>query len=304
MIAPRRVLVLGDTHGQVEHIPFFIKVAQVEKCDMILQLGDFAAFGRGRANFIEVLDVALNGADLDLWWIDGNHEDHPFILNLPVDPLTGLQPEGKYQRIHHIPRCHRWTWHGVKFLGLGGASSIDKIRRTEGKNWFPEETITYGQAIRAAKPGQVDVIISHDVPWGVVNPYGPMDKLGRLFPDSDANRKLLRQVVDETKPFLVLHGHTHWRKTTDLKLSDGKTTVKVEGIAHSDAFTTQKPQRCYEVLNIVDSPIIYVDNVSRDETPRSSPDRSPEAPLSDAGRGLGPSGSPTTPSSEPVAPLE
>jgi hypothetical protein len=49
-------------------------------------------------------------------------------------------------RIWHLPRGHRWRWHGRDWLALGGAVSLDRGVRTAGVNWWPEEEITWRQA--------------------------------------------------------------------------------------------------------------------------------------------------------------
>ena len=38
-------------------------------------------------------------------------------------------------RIWHLPRGHRWRWHGRDWLALGGAVSLDRAVRTAGVNW-------------------------------------------------------------------------------------------------------------------------------------------------------------------------
>lgn len=60
-----------------------------------------------------------------------------------------------------------YTIDGRKFFTMGGAESHDKIYRTEGKSWWPQEMPSqeeYDEAIKNldAVEGKVDYIISHE----------------------------------------------------------------------------------------------------------------------------------------------
>ena len=108
-------------------------------------------------------------------------------------------------------------------MALGGAHSVDRLARTPGVDWWPEESLTVGQVHRACGPGIVDVIVAHDCPSGVAIP-GIVELGGKgnrkqkwnpeMFPESELiasenHRKLVKQVVDTVEPLAFFHGHYH-----------------------------------------------------------------------------------------------
>jgi hypothetical protein len=86
-----------------------------------------------------------------------------------------------------------------------GAYSIDKVYRTEGIDWFPQEELPYNHALRcfdvysATKP---KIVISHDAPHYIRHTlFGITDK-------SDTSN-LLQALFDEHQPELWIFGHHH-----------------------------------------------------------------------------------------------
>lgn len=224
-----RALIVGDTHGRYGWIKVLAREALAQSCSVILSVGDFGFWehsGDGRV-FLDETSKLLAKHDLELWWVDGNHENHE-LLRVKYGAgrdHTELWPIR--DRLFYIPRGHRWEWDGVKFLGLGGAYSIDQDARVQGVSWWPEETITTAEAYLAIRGGRVDVMITHDCPTGV-DPLPP-NPLG-IWPEAYANRKVLTSVVDEVQPTYLFHGHYHHRHTAMLR---GDTyTTRIEGLAN------------------------------------------------------------------------
>ena len=233
-----RILLLGDTHGDTSSTVLAVQRAKQNDCQVILQLGDFGFIGSGVDSFLHKTNRALIREGLHMFWIDGNHENHDRLDMWPLNKWgyhdtvpTAIFPDnaGTPCHLHHLPRGFRWTWGGIKFLALGGAYSIDKSSRQEHVSWWPQETITAGDVYRCGE-APCDVLVSHDVPWGVLDPYGPYRENKNLWLESNANRQALRAVVEATRPRLVVHGHTHWRKSTTMLLDDMGTLCQVEGL--------------------------------------------------------------------------
>lgn len=233
---PDSVMLLGDVHGDTNNALMMVQLAQQGDLKVILQLGDFGFMGQGVDRFIHMLNRALKRADIHLFWIDGNHENHD---RLDMWPLNAHGYHDIHTNIHHLPRGFRWTWGGCKFLACGGAFSIDKANRTEYLSWWSQEAITQADIYRCGTE-PADVLVSHDVPEGVLDPYGPWTSGSNkdLWPESAANRERLRAVVDAVRPRLVVHGHTHCRKSTTLYLEDS-SRVQVEGFACNGTGTDQ-----------------------------------------------------------------
>lgn len=220
----------GDCHANGSDTFLKVERSKADGVDAIVQLGDFAYAGKHRTVFLNLLEGWLREAGLDLYWVDGNHDDHESLELLDENGEGFKQVQGS---IFYIPRGHRWTWEGVDFMGIGGAYSIDKEwRLRNGAFWSPFETITYAQALHASRDGNVDILFTHDVPWGVKNCYGRMTGGGDkdMWPESAANRKTLRAVVDAVEPDWLFHGHCHHFYNESLVLDSGHV-VEVTGLA-------------------------------------------------------------------------
>lgn len=212
MTDSNRILLLGDTHGATGWVKVAVRVAKELNVSHILQLGDFGFwphYGSGKKFLVDVNEM-LEEAGLDLWWVDGNHENHDWLVQQTHD-ASGLWHLGN---IVHIGRGARWEWEGRTFLGCGGAYSIDKAYRRPGESWWAGETITEAD-LKHCSGDPVDVLVTHDAPWGAPNVMGPAtvgDKDD--YPESAANRKRVAVLCDELEPYLLAHGHYHHRNTT------------------------------------------------------------------------------------------
>jgi hypothetical protein len=209
---PRKIIVAGDWHGDRE---WALKVIREAKelpgygPRIVLHLGDFGIWrGAAGERYLRELSRALDQADARLWFVDGNHEDFSMF---PGFPLT---PDGSgwvTDQIFHLPRGHRWTWHGRTWLAIGGGVSVDKSIRREGRDWWPEEEITDEQERDVIAGGHADVLVSHDCPAGVVHSFPPPPPFWDLrdLAHSDAHRERLQRIVDAVQPSWCLHGHLH-----------------------------------------------------------------------------------------------
>lgn len=192
----------------------------------IVHCGDFGY--QFEQNFLDQVSAALRARGMRLWFADGNHENFTKLSrwDLAEDgtrPLT--------DRISHLPRGYRWQWGGVRFLALGGAYSVDQHARIPGREWWPQETITDQQALRAVAAGRTDVLVTHDAPSSVVIPgIDDREKVPAWIPpgalrESLRHRQVLDRVVDGTTPAWIWHGHYHVRHTTAARYRFGATVV-------------------------------------------------------------------------------
>lgn len=252
---PTRVLVAGDWHanlewsvGVIEQLP---KLLPDEDEPLILHLGDFGLWpGYEGMTFLEDVEEALMEHDAQLWFVDGNHDATPEVDALlrrgpREDGRVRVQTDRSHwngQRIHYLPRAHRWRWHGRTWLALGGATSVDHRARVLGRSWWPGEAIALADTYRATEPGPADVMVCHDAPDGV-----PMD-----LPDAPdwwdmepahRHRELLGRVVDEVRPSWLMHGHYHVSHETTVQRSYGP--LRVTGLDRDGALSG-----AHRVLNI------------------------------------------------------
>lgn len=221
MTNDNRVLVLGDTHGAGGWVDLAVRTASALGINTILQVGDFGFwphYGSGRV-FMETTQSILGRYGIELWWVDGNHENHDWLAEQPRDD-EGFWRAGP---IVHIGRGSRWTWGDRTFLGCGGAYSIDKPYRREGESWWAGETITESDLLRCGTD-HVDVLVTHDAPLGAQNIMGPGTVGDKdSYPESHANRTRVASLCDATSPELLVHGHYHHRNRTLYK------STRVEG---------------------------------------------------------------------------
>lgn len=219
----KQILLAGDWHGNAWHAKRIIDAAVERRIYVILQLGDFGYWPHHSDAWLDDVDeyARLNG--VYIFWIDGNHENHEMLRQIPPESDGSVQIR---PMITYLPRGHRWEWEGVTFLALGGAYSIDKDGRIPGDSWWPEELITYREAYEAIAGGPVAVMVTHDAPWGAENVIHGNRFNKDWFPESKQNRVILRAVMEETMPELVVHGHYHNRNSTTIDYSGGQTRVE------------------------------------------------------------------------------
>ncbi len=135
-LSPRRVLAAGDWHGNREWALSVIKrVPQLlrdEQPRLVLHLGDFGIWpGTEGRRYLDAVSAVLTLVNAQLWFVDGNHEDFPQLARMADHTLADGRIAVR-SNIFHLPRGHRWKWHGRTWLACGGGVSLDKAARTEG----------------------------------------------------------------------------------------------------------------------------------------------------------------------------
>lgn len=236
MNEPRKLLVSGDWHGYEGAAKGAARAAVRKGCQVIVQVGDFGFWPHTAPEYVEYVSRKMVKHNLDLVWIDGNHEN--------FDVLYGTEwprtREGFWviaDRVLYAPRAHRWQWGDVRFLSLGGGYSIDKEWRLAngpvGLYWWPQETITQREVYDCLNgDGPVDVMFTHDMPEGT--------KLGVPLTHSSSgdeqNRMAVRTVVDGLRPWVLYHGHYHHRQDSLLfiETDDPHATHSVQIVSLAD----------------------------------------------------------------------
>jgi hypothetical protein len=194
--------VIGDTHGEFGALNAWINRT---KPDLVLSCGDFGYWPRWgepqrNKNWPKAkLEPKLQ--DGKLLFCDGNHEDHEELMlavargELEVLPKTFYQPRGS---TYTLPD-------GRVVLFVGGALSPDASMRTQGRDWFQQEIITYSD-MWALPDVDVDIVISHTAPREF-----DLDSLLSLKL-KDPCRDALSIVLDKYKPSKWYFGHFHFFK--------------------------------------------------------------------------------------------
>lgn len=220
-----KILFAGDTHGNLSHLRYLIKVAGWEGLDRIVVLGDFGYWEHTEegVQFLDKLNTLLQESNVHLFFVDGNHdnvdllrEKYPHGATLDTGSLRYGFATPVRERIWYLPRGLRWTWHGARFIALGGAYSVDKQWRVDaekkkgkpGTLWFPGEQMTDMDMARilAEDNGPVDIMLAHDKPMAS-DPGWNTKVLAQCIP----NQERLQVAVETLTPRLFLHGHLHVR---------------------------------------------------------------------------------------------
>lgn len=176
---------IGDVHRKWTRFKNIIK-----DCDRSLQVGDF---GVGFIN--PVTDKPYSGPPYDCM----TRGEHFFIRGNHDNPAA-------------CKRHKLWIPDGGiafgddRFFCLGGSLSIDKDRRTQGYDWWPDEELQYGQLVEMIdlyEERKPRFVVTHDCPTNVIA------LVMNIYDDGCRTRKALQNMFEIHKPDLWVHGHFH-----------------------------------------------------------------------------------------------
>ena len=230
-----RLYITGDTHGynDIDKLTShrWPEGRKLRKDDILIIAGDFG------------LVFSPYGSDSEKYWldwldarpwttlfIDGNHENFDRLYSeYPCEERYG-GPVGVVRSsvLHLRQRGHVYTIAGKRFWCFGGATSIDKVYRTEGRSWWPKEEPTaeqtaYGLSQIEEYGGTFDYVVTHDCPSRVL--YSCLDKFG-LYNSIDKLTPgrvglYLEQVADLVSAKCWYFGHYHTDYSYDCETEAG-----------------------------------------------------------------------------------
>lgn len=227
-----KIAVAGCWHENIEWANTAMASARERGAGVLVHTGDFGHLFR--AEFIDAMRQLVDKHEMPIMFIDGNRDRQAYLRKLPAAADGSLQLA---PGIRYIPRGFRWKWSSVRFLGLGGARSVDRSRRYQDRepSWWASETIQPGDVSLATAHGPVDVLICHDAPSGILIPE--FDRYSQGYGDAEilaaqAHRQSLLDVVTVVRPRLIIHGHYHrfYSQTADF----GYGPVTVLGLDRDD----------------------------------------------------------------------
>lgn len=211
--------VCGDTHGDYDIYKLTSKRFDskiLTKNDYVLICGDCAAvWGMdSQDNYIQKWYNSKNWTTL---YIDGNHENHEALDELPVVEWNDGKVHMVSDSIIHLMRGQVYTIDGHKIFTMGGAESHDKEYRIEGVSWWDREMPSeeeYAEALSNLKKNdnEVEYIFTHCASDGVqdkISEHFSHDKLTNFF-----------RCIDEDVKFRHWYcGHYHIDQDIDEKHS-------------------------------------------------------------------------------------
>jgi len=211
----KRIIVIGDVHGDWN---FLNALINKERPDLILACGDFGYWpkfhnttllsGPGSKKWDQ---YGIKTKEAKLYWCDGNHEDHWAIRTELVEKgISEIMPN-----VFYMKRGSTLELPDKRIvLFMGGAESTDKIVRTLGHDWFPEETIK-DRDLMELPEHKVDIVISHTCPKEFYKKL-ITDRNVNSYPwyeTRDPSREALSYILSRYKPSLWYFGHFHMFKT-------------------------------------------------------------------------------------------
>ena len=166
-------------------------------------------------------------------FVDGNHENHPRLMNYPIKEWNGGRVHEIRPHVLHLIRGEVFTIEGKKFFAFGGASSHDisdgildgrdknwkekakklneqgkYMYRVDGLSWWKEELPTEEEMHNGLENlkkcnNNVDFIITHSPPASVIA------LLGHGLYEQDILTKYLEEVRQCTEYKKHYMGHMH-----------------------------------------------------------------------------------------------
>ena len=177
---------VGDIHGKVDikKIELWEQSVNPTRNDYLIVLGDFGAIWYGNWWDNELIDY-WDSKPYRVLFIDGNHENHKALDTYPIIHWNGGHAHLIGNNILHLMRGEIFTIEGKTFFTMGGAASIDKYLRIEGKSWWPEEMPSWeefenGVYNLSNVDYKVDYILSHTTDTHtlhLINNYYEQDEL-------------------------------------------------------------------------------------------------------------------------------
>lgn len=170
--SPPKYFITGDKHRHFDRLIEFCETNKVRKKDVIVILGDsgFNYYGDERD---DKLKARLRNVDVTLFCLHGNKENRPENI-----PTYGIQSfcggivyyEPSYPNIFFAKDGEVYDFNGKKFMVIGGAHSVDKIKCLEEELPFWDDEIpsneikTFVESRLEAIGHKLDGFLTHTCP--------------------------------------------------------------------------------------------------------------------------------------------
>lgn len=214
------IYLTGDFHNTIDGERIkqeFFSYDGLTREDYLLNCGDFGFIWHGDKRDEEDLQW-LSELPVTILFVDGNHENFDALQQYPITTWNGGRVQYIRDNIIHLMRGEVYTIEGKKYFTFGGGTSIDRMYRTEGVSWWPQEIPSqeeFNNGIETLEKNdwKVDYVITHSAPSNVVPLISP------FFGKDILNNYLMS--IDERLSYTHWYfGHYH--KDVDL---DAKHTM-------------------------------------------------------------------------------
>ena len=172
------IYITGDTHGEVGRFAELAAAGELTwgEGDYLIICGDFGYLFNNSVPEYMFLNE-LSQKPYTICFVDGNHENFPAIYKYPCETWNGGRVHRIRDNIFHLMRGQVFTIDGKKIFTMGGAYSIDRYMRFEGRSWWQEELPSNAEYREAAialaeHDHKVDYIITHTAPREIIRMLG------------------------------------------------------------------------------------------------------------------------------------
>lgn len=180
-------VIIGDVHGKYKE---YLKI--IKNVEESIQIGDFG---------FDYSVFSFNNIPTNHSFFTGNHDNHEIVNNC-------LNFLGRFGA-------------SSDFFFVSGAFSIDRHRRVQGIDWFPNEELNYQETEQCAQLYQKTkpkLMLSHDCPSFVFN-Y------------QSHTSRFLAHLFELHKPDLWIFGHHHMSMRRNILGTDFKCLNELETIS-------------------------------------------------------------------------
>jgi len=213
----------GDLHGHIDikklNSKNWVQGSTLTKDDYLIVAGDFGL----------VWDHTSSSKQEKYWidwlsskpwvtlFVDGNHENHPRLNQLPTETMFGSDVGVLTDSIYHLRRGRVYLIPDVtsvstevrKVFTFGGADSIDQAQRIVGISWWPSEIPSRAEFDLAWEnlehhQWEVDFVVTHTAPTSVLLSRGIT-----LYRPYDPVQEMLEQMWEKLEYKHWWFGHWH-----------------------------------------------------------------------------------------------
>jgi hypothetical protein len=224
------IYITGDTHGGVDGWKISHKVFHCDKDDLLIVCGDngfiwewdYHTNPKAKRSEIYELNKYVTGRRFIMGSVLGNHECYPRIYSeFPEEELYGGKVIRVAPNFFFFKNGEVYTINGQRFFVWGGARSVDKNRRIEGKTWWPEEIPTQADFDNAlsnlAKHNWcVDFVLSHTCSQAEIYYFMPrIAAQDATMKDFDPAGIMLGELMSRLSFNHHFFGHLHIDQTID-----------------------------------------------------------------------------------------
>ena len=217
------IFITGDTHIPLDisklNSDKFPQQKELTKNDYVIICGDFGGIWYGNEKDNYWLNW-LDKKNFTTLFIDGNHENFAALSQYEECSWNGGKVQFIRPSVIHLMRGYVFDLEGMKIFAMGGARSSDRMFRTIGKSWWPQE-MPNAEEIRRARQNlaindnQVDIMITHDAPQSIA----------RMIDFAKSEDDELMPFFDELRNTV---GYRHWyfgHFHEDWKVDESHTAV-------------------------------------------------------------------------------